>query len=79
MRPVSLRRGFLFFRRLAPFLDDPKRLDLVGDGNAILDPKIDKVGRGARRDGRCESSLINLMARHDLVDGFRLDHVLVAR
>ena len=27
-----------FFRRLAPFLDDPKRLVLVGDWNAILDP-----------------------------------------
>ena len=29
------------FRRLAPFLDDPKRLVLMGDWNAILDPKID--------------------------------------
>ena len=38
-----------FFRRLAPFLDDTKRLVLMGDWNAILDPKIDKVGRGARR------------------------------
>ena len=34
-----------FFRRLAPFLDDSKRLVLMGDWNAILDPKIDKVGR----------------------------------
>ena len=33
-----------FFRRLAPFLDDTKRLVLMGDWNAILDPKIDKVG-----------------------------------
>ena len=33
-----------FFRRLAPFLDDSKRLVLMGDWNAILDPKIDKVG-----------------------------------
>ena len=38
-----------FFRRLAPFLDDTKRLVLMGDWNAILDPKIGKVGRGARR------------------------------
>ena len=30
-----------FFRRLAPFLDDTKRLVLMGDWNAILDPKID--------------------------------------
>ena len=30
-----------FFRRLGPFLDDPKRTVLVGDWNAILDPKID--------------------------------------
>ena len=46
-----------FFRRLTPFLDDTKRLVLMGDWNAILDPKIDKVGRGASRLGRCESSL----------------------
>ena len=63
-----------FFRRLAPFLDDTKRLVLMGDWNAILDPKIDKVGQGARRVGRCESSLAGLMTRHDLVDRFRLDH-----
>ena len=32
-----------FFRRLAPFLDDLKRLVLMGDWNAILDPKKDRV------------------------------------
>ena len=37
-------------------------------------PKIDKVGRGARRLGRCESSLVGFMTRHALVDRFRLDH-----
>ena len=63
-----------FFRRLAPFLDDTKRLVLMGDWNAILDPKIDKVGRGANRLGRCESSLVGFVTRHGLVDRFRLDH-----
>ena len=63
-----------FFRRLAPFLDDPKRLVLTGDWNAILDPKIDKVGRGANRLGRCESSHVGFITRHDLVDRFRLDY-----
>ena len=63
-----------FFRRLVPFLDDTKRLVLMGDWNVILDPKIDMVGRGAKRLGRCESSLVGLMTRHDLVDRFRLDH-----
>ena len=63
-----------FFRRLVPFLDDSKRLVLMGDWNAILDPKIGKVGWGARKLGRCESSLVGLMTRHDLVDRFRLDH-----
>ena len=38
-----------FFRRLAPFLDDSKWIVLMGDWNAILDPKIDKVKRGASR------------------------------
>ena len=45
----------------------------MGDWNAILDPKTDKVGRGANRLGRCESSLVGLMTRHSLVDRFRLD------
>ena len=62
-----------FFRRLAPFLDDSKRLVLMGDWNAILDPKIDKVGRGASWLGRCESSLVGLMTLHDLVDRFHMD------
>ena len=63
-----------FFRRLTPFLNNTKRLVLMGDWNAILDTKIDKARRGAGRLGRCESSLVDLMARHDLVDRFRLDH-----
>ena len=63
-----------FFRRLALFLDDSKRLVLMGDWNAILDPKIDKDGREASRLGRCESSLGGLMTHHDLVDRFCLDH-----
>ena len=63
-----------FFRRLAPFLDDTKRLVLMSDWNAILDPKIDKVGRGASRLGRCESSFVGLVTCHNLVDRFRLVH-----
>ena len=51
-----------FFRRLARFLGDTKRLVLMGDWIGILDPKIDKVGRGASRLGRCESSLVGLKA-----------------
>ena len=46
----------------------------MGDWNAILDPKIDRVVQGARRLGRCESSLVGLMTRHDLVDKFCLDN-----
>ena len=63
-----------FFRWLAPFLDDTKQLVLMGDWNAILDSKIDKVGQGASRLGRCESSLVGLMTHRDLVDRFCLDH-----
>ena len=40
----------------------------------IIDPKINRIGRGARRLGRCESSLIDFMVCHDLVDRFHLDH-----
>ena len=53
---------------------DSKQLVLMSDLNAILDPKIDRVGRGASRLGRCESNLFGLMTRHDMVDRFRLDH-----
>ena len=60
-----------FFRR---FLSDSKRLVLEGSGNAILDPKIDKAGRGASELEMCESSLIDLVVEHDLIDRFRLDH-----
>ena len=63
-----------FFRRLALFLDDPKWIALVGNWNATLDPKIDRVRRKARRSGRCKSSLLDFMACHDLVDRFRQDH-----
>ena len=62
------------FRRLGPFLDDPKQLVLVGDWNAILDPNIDKGRRGANGSGRCESCLIDMLAEFDWVDRFRLDH-----
>ena len=46
----------------------------MGDWSAILDPKIDKVGRRASRLGRCEKRVVGLMTSHDLVDRFRLDH-----
>ena len=46
----------------------------MGNWNAILDPKIDKVGQGARKLGRCESCLVDLMTRHDLVDRFGPEH-----
>ena len=52
------------FRRLALFLDDSKQLVLMGDWNAILDPKRDMVEWGACKMGRCESSLVDRMARH---------------
>ena len=72
--PNIVTERVFFYRRLAPFLDDTKRLVLMGVWNAILDPKIDKVGRGASRLEKCESSLAGFMTRHDLVDRFRLDH-----
>ena len=56
-----MKKRVSLFRRLASFLDDTKRLVLMGDWNAILDPKIDKVGRGANRLERWESSLVCFM------------------
>ena len=72
--PNSIGEKHSIFRLLELFLDYPKRIILLDDWNAILDPEIDKAGRGASGLDRCESSLIDLMAQHDLVDKFRMDH-----
>ena len=72
--PYIVAERVSFFRRLSPFLDDPKRIVLVGDWNATLNPNKGKVIRGARGSGMCEISLIDFMARHNLVDWFPLDH-----
>ena len=69
---IDERRSF--FRRLGPFLDDPKRLVLVSDWNVILHPKIDKGWWDACGSGRCNSSLIDLQAKFNLIDRFRLGH-----
>ena len=49
--PNSIGERLSFFRRLEPFLDDPKRFVQVSDWNAILDPKIDKGGQSASGSG----------------------------
>ena len=67
---IGERRSF--FRQFELFRGDSKRIVL--DWNAILDPQIDKVGKGASGLDRCESSLVDLIARFDLFDWFRLDH-----
>ena len=64
-----------FYRRLAPFFDNSKRLVLMGDWNTILDSKIDRVERGAKESKRCKSNLINFMAGYNLINRFRLDHL----
>ena len=66
------RRSFFWW--LGPFLDNSKRLVLVGDWNAILSPKIDRDEQGASVLVRCESCMIDLLAEFDLIDRFRLDH-----
>ena len=64
--PNFVPKRVSFFRQLERFLNESKQLVLIGDWNAILDPKIDEVGRV----GRCKSSLVGLMTRHDLVNRF---------
>ena len=66
------RRSFL--RRLGSFLDASRRTVLVGDWNAILDPNIDRAGRGAGSWARCDSGLPDFLTEFDLVDRYRLDH-----
>ena len=43
--PNIAAKNVSFFRRLAQFLNDPNRIVLVGNWNAILNPKIDRVGK----------------------------------
>ena len=62
-----------FFRRLGPFLTGPRWIVLVSDLNVILDPKLDRIGRGIRGSVRGDSSLIDLMVEHDMVYKFCLD------
>ena len=66
------RRSFL--RWLGSFLDASKQTVLVGDWNAILDPNIDRAGRGASCVARCDSALSDFLTEFELVDRFRLDH-----
>ena len=73
MCPISLRRETLLFSMVSavPWWSE------VASFNGWLECNPwsqDKVGQGARRDGRCESSLIDLMVWHNLVDRFHLDH-----
>ena len=46
----------------------------MGDWNAILDPKLNRGGRGATGLDGCEIRLIDLLAEHELVDRLRQDH-----
>ena len=66
------RRSFL--RWLGSFLDASKRTVLVGDWNAILDPNLDRAGRGASSVARCDNALSDFLTEFELVDRFRLDH-----
>ena len=66
------RRSFL--RRLGSLLDASRRTVLVGDWNAILDPDIDRAGRGNSSLARCDSGLSDFLTEFDLVDRYRLDH-----
>ena len=45
----------------------------MGDWNAILDPNIDRASRDASGMGRCDS-LVDFVAKCDLIDKYRLDH-----
>ena len=70
---VAVKRH-LFFWRLESFLDASKRTVVVGDWNAILDPTIDRAGRGVSGSARCDRSLLDFLTEFDLIDRYRLDH-----
>ena len=61
LKCVSERRSF--FQRFESFLPGPERIDQVGDWN-----EMDSVRWAASGVNWCESRLIDLMARYNLVD-----------
>ena len=46
----------------------------MGDWNAILDPNIDRAGRGASGLVKCDSGLSDFLTEFDLIDRYRLVH-----
>ena len=72
--PSSTAERRSFLRRLGSFLDASKRTVLVGDWNAILDPNLDRAGRGASGVARCDNALSDFLTEFELVDRFRLNH-----
>ena len=75
--PNNTRKRRNFLKTLEPYLSDPKRTILMGDWNSILDPEIDRAGKGnggSGWNGNPDDTLINFLAEHRLVDRYRQDH-----
>ena len=75
--PCNTRKRRNFLTTLEPYLTDPKRTISVGDWNSILDPEIDRAGKGNGGNGwsgNPDDTLINFIAEHRLVDRYRHEH-----
>ena len=69
---IAGRRSF--FRQLGSYLTDKRRrVILMGDWNAVLDPNLDRGG-GKDSGRKSDSSLIDFVKENDLVDRWRVTH-----
>ena len=64
----------VFLSQIESFLTDLKQLVLVGDWNAILDPKLDRGAGSSGPVGKFDRGLLDFVGKFDLVDRYRLDN-----
>ena len=63
-----------FFRRIEPYIVPSKRVILVGDWNAVLDPNLDRGATSAGTNSLDARYFSEFVQKFDLVDKFRERH-----
>ena len=63
-----------FFRRIEPYVVPSKRVILVGDWNAVLDPNLDRGATSAGTNSLDARYFSEFVQKFDLVDKFRERH-----
>ena len=72
--PNATRELLAFFRRIEPYVIPSKRVILVRDWNAVLDPNLDRGASSAGTNTLDARYFRKFVERLDLVDKFRKRH-----